>query len=503
MKITYQPVSTLPDGGDILVSVTERKELSVMAQQLDDQTGGAISRAMAVSPRFTGGKGQSLPILAPGSGQYGRILLIGLGQGEQVTDRTVEEAGGKVIELLQQMGVETLTIDAVPPPDVTLGGGVFAARMVQGMRLRSWRFDTYRSAESMRDGKVSKISELTVLTDDAGQAAESDTPLREIAEGVFLARQLVSDPPNILYPESFADRMEALVEIGLSVEILGPDDMKRLGMNALLGVAQGSVREPRIAILSWQGGRQGDAPIALIGKGVTFDSGGLSLKPPGGMEDMKWDMGGAGTVSGVMRALAGRKARANVIGLLGLTENMPSGSAQRPGDIVRSISGQTIEVLNTDAEGRLVLADVLWYAQNRFAPRLMIDLATLTGAMIIALGHEWAGLFSNDDVLAGRLLAVGELVGERLWRMPLDESFDRKMDSDAADMKNISGSRAGGSITAAQFLQRHVNQVTWAHLDIAGMVWSKKDAPLYGKGATGYGVRLLDRFIAEYHEDTQ
>ncbi len=253
--------------------------------------------------------------------------------------------------------------------------------------------------------------------------------------------------------------------------------------------------------MQWKGNPKAkDAPLAILGKGVTFDTGGISIKPAAGMEDMKWDMAGAGVVIGLMKALAGRKAKVNVVGLVGLVENMPSGSAQRPGDIVTSMSGQTIEVLNTDAEGRLVLADVLWYCQDRFKPRFMIDLATLTGAIIIALGHEHAGLFSNNDELADRLAVAGKAVGELVWRMPLADAYDRQLDSDAADVKNISGGRDAGSITAAQFLQRFVNKTPWAHLDIAGTAWSKKDAPTVPKGATAFGVRLLERFIAEYYE---
>jgi leucyl aminopeptidase len=273
-------------------------------------------------------------------------------------------------------------------------------------------------------------------------------------------------------------------------------------MGALLGVGQGSARPPRLVVMEWKGAKAKNAqPVAFIGKGVTFDTGGISIKPADGMWDMKWDMAGAAVVIGLMKALAGRKAKVNAVGVVGLVENMPSGAAQRPGDIVTSISGQTIEVLNTDAEGRLVLADALWYCQDRFKPKFMIDLATLTGAIIIALGHENAGLFSNNDELANRIVAAGKAVGEPVWRLPLGEAYDKLMDSDAADIKNISGSRDAGSITAAQFLQRFVNAVPWAHLDIAGTAWSKKDAPTVPKGATGFGLRLLDRLVADYYED--
>ena len=280
--------------------------------------------------------------------------------------------------------------------------------------------------------------------------------------------------------------------------------MTKLGFGALLGVSQGSEREPRLVVMQWHGasgnGRKGkEKPVAFIGKGVTFDTGGISIKPAGGMEDMKWDMAGAGTVIGLMAALAGRKAKVDAVGVVGLVENMPSGTAQRPGDVVTSYSGQTIEVINTDAEGRLVLADAIWYTQQKFDPKFMIDLATLTGAIIIGLGHEFAGLFSNDDSLAQKLTAVGQSVGEKVWRMPLDEAYDKQIKSEIADMKNVGG-RPGGSITAAQFIQRFVNGKPWVHLDIAGMAWSSKDAPTAPKGATAFGVRLLDRLVADHYE---
>jgi len=290
----------------------------------------------------------------------------------------------------------------------------------------------------------------------------------------------------------------------VKVEVLGPKEMGKLGFGALLGVAQGSVNEPRMVVMQWHGagsgrGRKKDKPIAFIGKGVTFDTGGISIKPAGGMEDMKWDMGGAGTVIGLMAALAGRKAKVDAVGLVGLVENMPSGSAQRPGDVVTSYSGQTIEVINTDAEGRLVLADVLWYCQEKFEPKFMIDLATLTGAIIVALGHEYAGMFANSDELSEKLIAVGKVTGEKVWRMPLGDAYDKLIRSEIADMKNIGG-RPGGSITAAQFIQRFVNDKPWVHLDIAGMAWRTTDAPCVPKGATAYGVRLLDRLVAQYYE---
>jgi leucyl aminopeptidase len=290
-----------------------------------------------------------------------------------------------------------------------------------------------------------------------------------------------------------------LAEIGVEVEVLGEKQMKKLGMGALLGVGQGSERESQLVVMRWNGGTEGDAPLAFIGKGVTFDTGGISIKPAGGMEDMKWDMGGSAVVIGLMKTLALRKAKANVVGVVGLVENMPSGTAQRPGDVVTTMSGQTVEVINTDAEGRLVLADALWYTQDRFKPHFMIDLATLTGAIIIALGDQYAGLFSNDDKLSDKLIAAGRAVGEGVWRLPVDDPYDKQIKSEIADMMNVGG-REGGSITAAMFLKRFVNGVKWAHLDIAGVTWSKKDGPVTPKGATAFGVRLLDRLVADNYE---
>jgi leucyl aminopeptidase len=334
------------------------------------------------------------------------------------------------------------------------------------------------------------------------EARRRYAPLDSIAQGVFLARDLVSEPANVIYPETLAQQARTLAKHGVKVEVLDKRQMKTLGMGALLGVAQGSVQDPRLVVMRWNGakGKGGGQPLAFLGKGVTFDTGGISIKPSKGMEDMKWDMAGAATVIGLMKALALRKAKVDVVGVVGLVENMPSGNAQRPGDVVKSMSGQTVEVINTDAEGRLVLADALWYTQQRFKPRFMVDLATLTGAIIVALGHHQAGMFANDDKLADRLRSAGEAVNERLWRMPLGPEYDKQLTSQIADMKNISDGGGAGSITAAQFLQRFVNDVPWAHLDIAGTAWSGKDAPTTPKGATAFGVRLLDQFVSENYE---
>ena len=316
-----------------------------------------------------------------------------------------------------------------------------------------------------------------------------------------MGRNLVTEPANVLNPAAFAEECRKMgEEVGLEVEVLDQTALEKLGMGALLGVSQGSVQDPFVVVMNWKGDVEGEQPVALVGKGVCFDTGGISLKPSGGMEEMKWDMGGAGAVFGAMKAIAGRKARANVIGILGLVENMPGGNAQRPGDVVTAMSGTTIEVINTDAEGRLVLADVLHYTKERFEPKLMIDVATLTGAVIVALGHERAGLFASDDALSEQLTAVGDAVGERVWRLPMDGNYAKHIKSEIADIKNTGRAREAGATAGAVFLQHFVGEIPWAHIDIAGVAWSKRDLPLASKGATGFGIRLLDRFIADHHE---
>jgi leucyl aminopeptidase len=422
------------------------------------------------------------------------VVAVGLGKPAELNSRVLNEAGGHAAAALLREAGAVVATGALQPAQV--------AEVALGAVLRSYRFDKYRTNEKTEDRP--RLTKLTLLTADPQRAKGAWEPLQSVAAGVFLSRDLVSEPPNVLNPAEMADRCKKLGEFGVKVEILGPKEMGRLGFGALLGVAQGSVNEPRMVVMQWNGasadGRKAKGkPAAFIGKGVTFDTGGISIKPAGGMEDMKWDMAGAGTVVGLMAALARREAKVDAVGLVGLVENMPSGSAQRPGDVVKSYSGQTIEVINTDAEGRLVLADLLWYCQQKFDPRFMVDLATLTGAMIVALGHEYAGMFSNDDVLAQRLSAAGQETGEKVWRLPLDHAYDRLIKSDIADMKNIGG-RPAGSISAAQFIQRFVNKKPWAHLDIAGVAWSSKDAPCVPKGATAFGVRLLDRLLADNYD---
>ena len=498
MKIAFVEPGR-PKSGTVVVGVLEDRKLTPTAAALDRETGGALKRAIAAS-RFTGRKDDMLGVLAPPRLSVGRVLLVGLGKAAALDAAALHALGGGIVGQLNSVGESEASVALDGIDGMKLKPADAAANLAFGARLRAYRFDKYRTKE--KPEQKPSLKSLAVMTREAAAARRAFVPLEEVTKGIFLTRDLVSEPANIIYPETLAAAARQLTRYGVRVEVLDERRMKRLGMGALLGVGQGSARPSRLVVMQWRGGGRGKGaePVAFIGKGVTFDTGGISIKPSDGMWDMKWDMGGAGVVIGLMRALAGRKAKVNAVGVIGLVENMPSGTAQRPGDIVTSMSGQTIEVLNTDAEGRLVLADALWYCQDRFKPKFMVDLATLTGAIIIALGSEHAGLFSNNDVLAQRLAAAGAAVGEKLWRLPLNDAYDRMMDSDAADIKNISGGRDASSITAAQFLQRFVNSVPWAHLDIAGTTWSKKDAATVPKGATAFGVRLLDRLVAEHYE---
>jgi leucyl aminopeptidase len=501
MKIDFAefalPSSDAP-GGAIVVGVWEDRVLTPAARRLDEATGGAIARAVAAAARFHGKKNELLPIIGPPGLPVSRIVVAGLGKPDAVDARLLQDLGGNLVAHLNGAGETAATVAIDPGDKAAVKPAEAAAQLAFGAALRAYRFDKYRTKQ--KPEQKPSLAALTLAADVPAKANDAYRALGAAAEAVAFTRDLVSEPANTIYPETLAEQAAALREFGVSVEILDEHRMTQLGMGALLGVAQGSVRPARVVVMEHRGGKPGGPPLGFIGKGVTFDTGGISIKPAAGMGDMKWDMAGAGVVIGLMRLLAARQAKINAVGIVGLVENMPSGTAQRPGDIVKSMSGQTIEVLNTDAEGRLVLADVLWYCQDRFKPKLMVDLATLTGAIVVALGTEHAGLFANNDQLAERLVAAGNAVGEKLWRLPLADSYDRAIDSDAADVKNIGGDRGAGSIIGAQFLKRFVNDVPWAHLDIAGVAWSKKDAPTVPKGATAFGVRLLDRFVADYYE---
>jgi leucyl aminopeptidase len=452
---------------------------------------GALLGAAAAQARFDGAAGTVAETAAIDGDQAKRLLLVGIGEGSELD---LERGGAALTAKLQTSGATAVHVDFASTGQSD-ADDVLAFAM--GARLRNWRLDTYRTR--LADKAKPTLKTVTIASPH-GDLSDRWAENEAIADGVALTQTLVAEPPNILYPESFVERCQHLTDLGVELEVLDERQMKALGMGALLGVAQGSTRPPRLLAMRWNGGNAGDAPVVFIGKGVTFDTGGISLKPGAGMDMMKWDMGGAGAVAGAIKAIAGRKAKANVVGVVGLVENMPDGNAMRPGDVVTTMSGQTVEVLNTDAEGRLVLCDAISWAQSAYDPKVIVDLATLTGAMVISLGHEYAGIFANDDKLAADLLAAGEVSNNKLWRFPLSPAYDKLIDSPIADMKNI-GPREGGSITAAQFLKRYVGEgVAWAHLDIAGMAWADKDGPVWAKGATGYGVRLLDRYIAANHE---
>ena len=475
-----------PDGDFALVIPSAGTSRPAAASLGDkDKVESALKRH-----RFDGEAASAAELFIDDKGTARRLLLVGTGK-DCTPVESAEKLGGTAVARLLTSRETHAVID--------LTGLDFdaeaAARVALAATLRSWRYDRYRT--KLKDKHKPTLKTVTLVGGGEGAAERWEKRWKPVAEGVDFTRGLVTEPANVIYPESFVERCRELAKLGIEMDVLDGEAMKKLGMGALLGVAQGSVREPRMLVLRWNGGKEGEAPVAFVGKGVTFDTGGISIKGAQGMEAMKWDMGGAGAVVGAFKALAMRKAKANLVGICGLVENMPGGNAQRPGDVVTTMSGQTVEVINTDAEGRLVLADAVTYVQRNFKPTTIVDLATLTGAILVSLGHEFGGLFTPDDELAARLLEAGSQSGDKLWRMPLAEPFDRLIDSPIADVKNV-GPREGGSITAAQFIRRFVDDgVKWAHLDIAGMVWSDKPGTTYDKGATGYGVRLIDQFVAD------
>ena len=481
MKIVFVP--SRPDAAAVLALPVMKGE--AIGGGLGDRH-RAVAEAAAAGQRFTGDAGTAADLFVGEGEGTQRIVLLGVGEGD---DAAYERAGGALAARVLTSAVEVVA-------DLTGADAASAARFAAGARQRGWRFDEYRTR--LPEAQKPVLETLTIVTsEDIG----AEWAAREaVTRGLELARTLATLPPNILYPETFVERVLAAVDgLGLEVTVLDQAKLEELGAGALLAVSRGSAKAPRVLALKWNGGGDGET-TALVGKGVTFDTGGISIKPAAGMEDMKWDMGGAGAVAGAMLSLAARKAKANVVGVMGLVENMPDGDATRPGDVVTSMNGQTVEVINTDAEGRLVLADCVTWVQREHKPTRIVDLATLTGAMIVSLGNEYGGLFSNDDALADALLAAGRASGDQLWRFPLADAYDKLIDSPIADMKNV-GPRGGGSITAAQFIKRFVDEgVAWAHLDIAGMVWADKDGPTWAKGATGYGVRVLDRFVADVLE---
>jgi leucyl aminopeptidase len=493
VKVGFVPFSAAARGILVVFCDDTLKFGAATARALGAAT-GVVKRAAATN-QFKGKKGSALDILAPEGLKVLRLIVIGTGKLAAVKDYDFFKFGGVAAGKLNA-GNEAATIIAELPSGAMTPDQ--AAAVAAGTRLRAYKFDRYKTKK--KDGEDAALrTDISLAVGDVAAARKAFAPNDHIVDGVIMARELVNEPPNVLFPIEFARRAAQLRKLGVEVEILDVKAMTKLGMGALLGVAQGSTQPGRTVIMRWNGGKRGERPVAFIGKGVCFDTGGISIKGAASMEDMKGDMGGAACVVGLLHALAARKAKLNVVGAIGLVENMPDGNAQRPGDIVTSMSGQTIEIINTDAEGRLVLADVLWYVAKKFKPKFMVDLATLTGAIMVALGTEYAGMFSNNDELAERLSKVGLETGERVWRMPLGPEYDKQIDSQFADMKNT-GTRNGGSITAAQFLQRFVDDTPWAHLDIAGTAMGAPKTEINQSWGSGYGVRLLERLVAEYYE---
>jgi leucyl aminopeptidase len=491
MQISFIPAA--PDSNATLVVPVPKGGVGGAVIPNIGEDDAKLIRTSAALSRFEGEAGSSFEGYARVGDTARRVLLVGSGQGSA---EDYEKAGAAASAKLLTSGEQAALADfsalvIKPTPDAV-------ARFAAGAVLRGWQYNLYRT--KLPEKQKVTLTEVGITGAPEGSEA-AWAHQAAVVEGVRLTRELVTEPANIIYPESFVARCEKLKAAGIEFEVLGKKEMEAAGMGALLGVNQGSIREPQLLVMRWDGTAGAvETPVVFVGKGVTFDTGGISIKPAAGMEDMKWDMGGAGAVAGAMLALATRKAKAHVVGVCGLVENMPDGNAQRPGDVVTSMSGQTIEVINTDAEGRLVLCDAITWVQRRYKPAVLVDLATLTGAIIITLGNEYGGLFSNDDGLAEQLTAAGKAAGDPLWRQPLGAAYDKLIDSPIADMKNV-GPREGGSITAAQFIQRFIDEgVKWAHLDIAGMVWAAKPGAVWDKGATGFGVRLLDRFVADNFE---
>jgi leucyl aminopeptidase len=493
IKVGFVAFSTAPRG-TLVVFCDETLKFGPETRKALGAAAGTVKRAAATN-QFKGKSGSTLDILAPEGLKAARLIVVGVGKLSGLKDIDFLKLGGTAAGKLSA-GNDAVTIIAELPDGAMKPDQ--AAAVASGLRLRAYKFDRYKTKKK-EDEDTALRAEVSLAVGAVDAARKAFAPGTHIVDGVIMARELVNEPPNVLYPIEFARRAGQLRKLGVDVEILDVKAMAKLGMGALLGVAQGSARPGRTVIMRWNGGKRGAQPVAFVGKGVCFDTGGISIKGAASMEDIKGDRGGAACGVGLMHALAARKAKVNAVGAIGLVENMPDGNAQRPGDIVTSMSGQTIEIINTDAEGRLVLADVLWYVAKKFKPKFMVDLATLTGAIMVALGTEYAGLFSNNDELADRLTKVGLATGERVWRLPLGPEYDKQIDSQFADMKNT-GARNGGSITAAQFLQRFVDDTPWAHLDIAGTAMGAPKSEINHSWGSGYGVRLLERLVAEYYE---
>jgi leucyl aminopeptidase len=497
MKVEY--VGKVPGNAAVLVLfVGDDRKLHGQAEAVDRDSDGALSRALA-APRFTAKRGQLLDVLSPAGVKHRRVLLVGLGASREVSVLGAREIGAAIVAHLQTEHEPAAAIVIDLPKDVKLEAGSFAANIALGAELRNYRFNKYRRQQPADEPKAMKT--LQIVTAAQSSAKKSAERLEAVASGVGLARDLVNEPPVALYPETFVQRAKELTKLGVEVTALDEKDMAKLGMGGILAVGNGSKRPPRLLVLRWKGGKagkKGDGPVALVGKGVCFDSGGLCIKTGPQMETMKGDMAGGAAVVGTIRALAERKAAIDVVGIVALVENMPSGTAFKPGDIVTTLAGKTIEIFDTDAEGRVILVDALWYAAQEFKPRCIIDLATLTYSVMQALGKYFTGLFCNDDKLARDLTQAGELVGERLWRLPLDPAYEQDLTSTMADLRQFApDADKADAAYAAALLHQFVDGHTWAHLDIANKEFAGKDKTVTPVGGTGYAVTLLEQFIAD------
>ncbi len=483
-----------PEAGSAVLLTDQSLKLGAVGAALEQAAGGRFARAAAAA-KYQGKALKTLQLLAPGGVDLDRIVVVGLGDTAKLCAYDWLKLGGTIAGSVAGEAAATILLERADGEPVTPDQ---AADVALGIAMRSYGFEKYKTKK--KDDEPPKPRRFALAVADPRAAKKAWTAARAVAEGVAFARDLVNEPANALGPVEFAGKLAELASLGIDVQVLAEADLRKQKMGALLGVAQGSERPPRVVVMRWWGGADKQPPVAFVGKGVVFDSGGISIKPAAGMEDMKGDMGGAAAVAGLFRALAARKAKVNAIGIVGLVENMVDGKAQRPGDVVTSMSGQTIEVINTDAEGRLVLADVLTWVQRNEKPAAMIDLATLTGAIMVALGNHHAGLFSNNDGLADELLAAGRETGEKVWRMPLGPEYDKLIDSKVADMKNTGG-RHAGSVTAAQFLQRFVeNDTQWAHIDVAGTAMGSPANETNQSWGSGWGVRILDEFLRARYE---
>ena len=497
MKVSFVSKS-LTKKDLVVVILDESLEMGPNIIGIDKEYKGIISDSIN-SKKLNKTKGSSLTLIANKDKKIQEILIYCIGEIKNYNSEKADRIGGSIFSLIPK-SISNLTIYVEPDKKHKIIIEDLAARIVHGIKLRSYTFFKYKLKNKSKHNIA--LNQIEIITKNPSLAKKYYSPLKSLEEGVYLTRNLVSEPANILTPKTLAEEAEKLKSLGVKVEVLKLAQIKRLKMGALLGVAMGSANEPRVVSMTWNGTKntKSKPEVCFVGKGVTFDTGGISIKPSGGMQDMKWDMGGSGVVIGLMKALAGRKAKVNISAVVGLVENMPSGKAQRPGDVVVASSGHSIEVINTDAEGRLVLADAVTYAINKFKPKRLIDLATLTGAVIVSLGPQRAGLFSNNDELANNIFNCGEKTGEKVWRLPVGEEYDADIKSDIADMHNVGSGRGAGATSGAKFIEQFVQNIPWAHLDIAGVTWAKSNSELHPAGGTAFGVRLLNTYVKDFFE---